>query len=252
MAMIFFQFHGVPNVGCVFCGREGALSPYGGNISYNCGDQADKVRANRASLFSLLRSRGMRAWHECRQVHGEHIVIEPSLPVAWVEDSVHEEADGMMTSMPGLGLMIKTADCQAVLLSDAAGRHIMALHVGWRANRVNFPATAVKRFCGQYQLDPAEIRAVRGPSLGPAAAEFVNFESEWGDEFRPYYNPETGRMNLWALTRRQLECAGVLSDHIHGIDICTWMNDDAWFSYRRQKSAGRQASFIWIIPEGGK
>lgn len=252
MAMIFFQFHGIPNVGCVFCGRSGAPGPYGGNISYDTADHPRNVRANRASLFSRLRSRGMQAWHECRQVHGDHLLIEPAPLPPRAAAPVCREADGMVSSTPGLGLMIKTADCQPVLLSDARGRHIMALHVGWRGNRIKFPATAVKRFCEQYQLDPAEIRAVRGPSLGPAAAEFVNFESEWGDEFRDFYDPQTGRMNLWALTRSQLESAGVPAAHIHGIDICTWMNEDAWFSYRRQKASGRQASFIWIIPEGAK
>lgn len=251
MAMIFFQFHGIPNVGCVFCGRTDASRSYGGNISYDTGDEPRNVRANRASLFSRLGSRGMRAWHECRQVHGDYILVDPDPAPPRAEAPVCEEADGMMTSTPGLGLMIKTADCQPVLLSDAAGRHIMALHVGWRGNRINFPATAVKKFCDQYQLDPAEISAVRGPSLGPGAAEFINFESEWGEGFRAFYDPQTGRMNLWALTRSQLEAAGVPAAQIHGIDICTWMNEDAWFSYRRQKSGGRQASFIWIIPEGG-
>lgn len=252
MAMIFFQFHGIPKVACVFCGRNGAPGTHAGNVSYEIAASPQDVCATRASLFTQLGDRGLQAWRECKQVHGDNVLVEPSPSEAWDRPASLDEADGMMTSMPGLGLMIKTADCQPVLLSDAAGRHIMALHVGWRGNRINFPAKAIKSFCEQYHLDPAVISAVRGPSLGPTAAEFVNFEAEWGDEFREFYDPHTRRMNLWDLTRRQLESAGVLPAHIHGIDICTWMNEDAWFSYRRDRVSGRQASIIWIIPEGGK
>lgn len=244
MAMIFFEFPGIPEVSCVFCGRSDADLPYDGNISYDVGDIPLNVRDCRFALFRRLAGRGMKAWRECTQVHGDRILVEPEPGEPCARPQSLEQADGMMTSRRGMGLMIKTADCQPLLLTDSTGSHIMALHVGWRGNRIDFPGTGVRAFCQQYQLSPRDIHAVRGPSLGPGAAEFVNFDTEWGKGFEPWYYQ--GKMDLWGLTRHQLEKAGVPPPNIHGMDICTYTNDDAWFSYRRDKQVGRQASIIWI------
>lgn len=73
-------------------------------------------------------------------MHGDTLVFEPDA-VSW-EAQPTADGDGLATSRPGLGLLIKTADCQPVLLAHRSGRHIAALHAGWRGNRCNFPGTA--------------------------------------------------------------------------------------------------------------
>lgn len=52
------------------------------------------------------------------------------------------DGDGLATSRPGLGLLIKTADCQPVLLAHRSGRHIAALHAAGEATVAIFPARA--------------------------------------------------------------------------------------------------------------
>lgn len=154
-------------------------------------------------------------------------------------------ADGLATARVGDALVIKTADCQSILLAHESGKYIAALHAGWRGNRMNFPASAVRSFCAHYGVHPQELFAVRGPSLGPNAAEFIHFTTEWGDAWKRWYNNETKCMNLWALTRYQLENAGLLPERIYSLDLCTHTLTDQFFSYRRG-AAGRQASLIWI------
>lgn len=246
MDIKFFEFPGMPNVRCVFCGRSDADLPFDGNISFSVGDLAASVRDCRFSLARALARHGMTAWSECAQAHGDTVIFEAAPTDAFAKPQTLLVADGMTASSPGLGLMIKTADCQPLLIADSSGSHIMALHVGWRGNRINFPKKAIEEFCDYYKLKPAEIWAVRGPSLGPAAAEFRNFDSEWGPEFQKWRSDLTECMNLWGLTRNQLESAGVPSHHIFGLDICTYFNDDNYFSYRREHGTGRQASLIWI------
>ena len=222
----------------------------GGNISFNAGDDPAATCEARAALLSALRGRGLNTWAEVRQVHGDALADDPeapppnALPGFRMEDA--PEADGMLTSTPGLGLLIKTADCQPVLLAHKSGRHVAALHVGWRGNRCDFPASGVRRFCALRGLDPADIFAVRGPSLGPSRAQFVNFATEWGDRFRPWLDEETLHMDLWSLTRSQLESAGVPARQIFGLDICTNLNADHYFSHRHDPASGRQASLVWI------
>lgn len=251
MALTFlpFFFPGVPRVRCAFQCRTGealppaaapALEYAGGNLSLDVGDAPDAVRARRQALAACL---GVDDWVELRQVHGDTLLFEPA-PADPAQAST-QEADGAATSQPRRALMIKTADCQPLLLADRSGRHIAALHVGWRGNRCNFPASGVARFCTQYGLAPQDIVAVRGPSLGPTRAEFVNFDREWTEDFRPWFNPQTRCMDLWALTRHQLQQAGVPETQIYGLDLCTFLNP-AFYSYRRNVSCGRQAAFIWL------
>ena len=214
MAVNFFvfKFPGVSKARCAFQFRnleEGELS---GNISFNVGDSEKKVLESRQGLIAQLK--GLDQWSECHQVHGTSIVKEP-LPTEIVADKL-PEADGMMTSQKGLGLMLKTADCQPLFIANKEGTCIMALHVGWRGNRAAFPQIAVKDFCAHYGVRPQNLVAVRGPSLGPAAAEFVNFDTDFGPEFSRWHDPETKRVNLWAMTRWQLQEAGVPQENIFG------------------------------------
>lgn len=248
MVVKYFQFPGIDNVKCLFSGRDKASGHYAGNISFKSRANQLSVLQNRRQLFAMCQKMGMTAWSECQQVHGTHMLAEPkAADIASHPDSL-PQADGMCCSSSGQGLLIKTADCQPVLLCDKKGSHIMALHIGWRGNRANFAQKAVLQFCARYNLKPEDLYAVRGPSLGPEHAEFVNFNAEWGENFQPWFNSHTKCMDLWQLTRDQLLNAGLRTSHVFDIPICTFSHSDDWFSWRREKHDGRQAALIWIVP----
>ncbi len=247
VSYIPFVFPGVPQVRCAFQTRAGGVSLGefgGGNIAFTVQDNPEHVIANRRSMLEDLRPQGMTAWAELMQVHGDGFVFEPE-PVA-CETPVTAEGDGMATARPGLGLLIKTADCQPILIAHKSGAYIAAMHAGWRGNRCDFPITGVARFCERYGLEPRDLLAVRGPSLGPGKAEFVNFDKEWGAPYLPWFDANSKTMDLWGLTRHQLERAGLLARNIYGLDICTASNNEQFFSYRCARRSGRQASLVWI------
>lgn len=247
VSYIPFVFPGVPQVRCAFQTRAGGVSLGefgGGNIAFTVQDNPEHVIANRRNMLEDLRLQGMTAWAELMQVHGDGFVFEPE-PVA-CETPVTAEGDGMATARPGLGLLIKTADCQPILIAHKSGAYIAAMHAGWRGNRCDFPITGVARFCERYGLEPRDLLAVRGPSLGPGKAEFVNFDKEWGAPYLPWFDANSKTMDLWGLTRHQLERAGLLARNIYGLDICTASNNEQFFSYRCARRSGRQASLVWI------
>jgi YfiH family protein len=249
VAFFPFIFPAVPGVGCVFTSRQGGVSepPHdSANLSFEVGDDPEAVRRNRRLLHDRL---GLAGWCECRQIHGDVIHFDPAPGAPEAEPTL--EGDGLATSAPGIGLVIKTADCQPLLLTHRSGRHVAALHAGWRGNQINFPGSGVARFCETYGLSPADVFAVRGPSLGPAAAEFVNFDSDFGPGFEAYYDRATRTADLWRMTRDQLRRAGVPPAQTFGMDLCTMTREDLFFSYRRAcaapvKETGRQAGIIWI------
>ncbi len=263
LRLLPFRFPGIEGVECAFqMAGHGALSDISGadnspaargNISLEAGlrDAGDEERvvANRLALRDALRLRGLA---EVRQVHGVTTLFEPA---AWDLHRRPEcEADGLAASRggnraggrEGIGLMIKTADCQPVLVAHKGGNHILALHSGWRGSRQSYPRLAVEEFCERYKLNARDLSAVRGPSLGPASAEFIHFEEEWGEEFAAFFDMQTRCMDLWRLTREQLHQAGIPQDRIYGLDLCTRSLAEDFFSYRADRHCGRQASLIWL------
>jgi YfiH family protein len=239
-----FAFPGLSGVGCAFGTRLGGLSasPFDrANISYDVGDDPEKVASNRSRLKIIL---GFDSWQEVRQVHGTDMVFEPSETSVDAAGTV--EADGMGTREPSTALVIKSADCQPLLLAHASGKYVGALHVGWRGNVQGFPTKGVEDFCNHYNIDPAEVSVVRGPSLGPGKSRFENFDREFGQAFKDYFDAETETVDLWQMTRDQLREAGVHSRNIYSLDMCTHSIPELFFSYRRNRNTGRQASFIWI------
>ncbi|WP_300161873.1 polyphenol oxidase family protein [Solidesulfovibrio sp.] len=237
MNYIPFAFPGLPGIGCAFgCGPD--------TMAFTGAPDPAAVIATRRALRDEL---GFTAWQSLRQVHGVHMVFEPEWDT--LERPSLEAGDGLAESRPGRALAVKTADCQPILIAHESGEFVAALHVGWRGNVADFCGRGVRSFCVRYGLAPSELYAVRGPSLGPGESEFTAFETEFGEAFRPYFDYRKRRVDLWRLTRDQLVAAGLDRDRIFGLDLCT-KSLPLFFSYRRDRTAGRQASLIWIKERG--
>ncbi|WP_205409844.1 laccase domain-containing protein, partial [Klebsiella aerogenes] len=95
------------------------------------------------------------------------------------------------------------------------------------------------------------ILAWLGPAIGPEAFEvgaevreaFIAKDAQAQSAFRPA--GEKYFANIYQLARQRLANVGV--EQIFGGDRCTLSEKDDFFSYRRDKTTGRMASFIWLI-----
>ncbi len=238
-----FTFPNLPQVRCAFGTRMATTQagPFAGkNISFEVGDDPDTVLANRQKLRTML---GFDRWCELKQVHGCGFIPNPRHDVI---GGTEDPGDGLATREKSVGLVIKTADCQPILLAHTSGNYVAAIHCGWKGNRMIFPHQAVIAFCSTYGIEPGEVLAVRGPSLSPQKSEFIHFDQEWGTPFSRYFNPATRTVDLWQMTRDQLMEAGLAPENIFGLDLCTYSMEENFFSYRRNRVCGRQASIIWI------
>ncbi len=217
-----FAFPGIPGVRCLFSTRH-------------AGDLALRDEC-RDRLAAFAEVNGLRRIAQMRQVHGD--------AMAPARDDDVPEADCLYSDESGLGLVVRTADCQPILFARDDGGMIACLHLGWRGNAAGYIESVVRRLCERFDCSPDRMAAVRGPSLGPAAAEFVNFEKEWPASFAPWFDAYARTMDLWSLTETQLARAGIPSGRIYSLDLCTRDMPDVFFSHRRG-DAGRQVGIIW-------
>jgi hypothetical protein len=223
--------------------RQGGVSaaPYASlNLSFAVGDRPGAVAENRRRLQQAL---GLDGLASATQVHGRRearVTRGNPAPEAEIPG-----ADILITRQPGLGLLIKQADCQAVFLYDPEHRVAANVHCGWRGQVQNILAEAVARLKQDYGARPGALYAAIGPGLGPCCAEFTNFRQEfpeplWQYQVRPNY------FDLWQLSFDQLTAAGLKPDHIETARLCTRCHPEDFFSYRRDGTTGRQGAVLGL------
>ncbi len=216
-----------------------SLAPYDSlNLSWSVGDRREAAVANRRRVQQAL---GLAGLAGANQVHGRGGAVITENPAD--PNGEMATADILYTDRPGIGLLIKQADCQAVMLYDPGRRVAANVHCGWRGQVQNVLGAAVARLAARYGCRPADLYAAISPSLGPCCAEFRNFRREfppelWRYEVRPRY------FDLWQLSRDQLIAAGLKPENIEVAGLCTRCRAAEFFSYRRDKITGRQGTVI--------
>jgi YfiH family protein len=247
--LTFYQFplfQSVPGlVHGVFTRRggksEGEL--HGLNLSFSVGDQPEKVSGNRIRVRDSL---ALPSIVSLRQVHGtEAVIISNGRDTTGTPET--KSGDILLTDRPGLGLMIKQADCQAVMLVDPRHKALANMHCGWQGNVRGVIMAGIRQMRAAYGTDPGDLLAAVSPSLGPCCAEFNHYREElpeeaWKYQVRPFY------FDLWEWSRDQLVAAGVKAGNIEIAGICTSCHTDEFYSYRKEKVTGRFGSVIGLLP----
>ena len=155
-----------------------------------------------------------------KQVHGtDALILDRPLEAG---ETFAGGWDALMTNQSGVLLTIRTADCVPVLVHD--------------------PLSLMRHRFGS---EPAPLQVVIGPSVGPCCyevdepvlARLREGFAEWRLVVR-----ETGHsramLDLRELVRHQALAAGVGSESIQTVRVCTACHPDLFYSYRRDGVVG--------------
>lgn len=204
------------------------------NVSQGLGDDPTAVARNQEKIFSSL---AIPKVFSPRLCHGSEIEIVHS------DTDLNYSFDGVVTQTPNLGLLITHADCQAALFYDPIHKIIANIHCGWRGNVQNIYAKTVLFFQERFGTDPKDLIVCISPSLGPERAEFVNYKTELPEAFMKFQT-RPNYFDFWEISKAQLVAAHVRKEHIEIAKICTYQNENDFFSYRREKKTGRNGTLI--------
>jgi purine-nucleoside/S-methyl-5'-thioadenosine phosphorylase / adenosine deaminase len=224
--------------------RQGGVSlgPFRSlNVSLDVGDLLQDVEENQRRVQRVL---ALERLISATQVHGLKEAVITSGHAA--SPGEIPEVDILITAQPGWGLVIKQADCQAVMFYDPEHRVVAHAHCGWRGQVGGILGATVARLTLNFGSRPEVLQAAIGPGLGPCCAEFRNYRQEfpqslWKYQVRPNY------FDLWQLSFDQLRVAGLKSENIEVARLCTRCREEEFFSYRRDRVTGRQAAVIALI-----
>ena len=213
-----------------------------------------------------------RLWR-LKQVHGRDVVVVPHdgngvaphgtgshwagpLGETSVEGGIdcRPVADIIATANRDAAISVQVADCVPLLMGDRRTGAVAAAHAGWRGTAANVAATAVAVMQREFGTCPEDLVVAHGPSIGPCCYtvgdELLSAfrEAGFGDAVdRWFHTDEAGhlRLDLWQANRDQLLAAGVLDEHLHQADLCTFSHPGLFHSYRRDgKGTGRIAAVI--------
>ena len=224
---------------------DGSRPPFDGmNLSPGVGDDPAAVAVNRNRLRQMANG-GIHVY--TRQNHGTSIRTITRDAVDRVEAIQTDPvpADALISDVPGIRLLIQTADCQAVMLVDPQKKVVANIHCGWRGSVADIIGRTVSRMVAEFGCDPGQMTAAIGPSLGPCCAEFVNYKKEIPRRLWPF-RVGAHHFDFWRISRHQLTTAGLVDDNVHGPDICTRCNPHLFFSYRAARETGRFAALIGL------
>lgn len=196
------------------------------------------------------------------QVHG-CVIREVTDPLTTRDEL--EGVDALITNVPGVAISVRTADCIPVLLYDAVHKAVAAVHAGWRGTVQRISQKVILEMQHRYDTSATHLKAVVGPGIGPESFQVgqevvdafagAGFPMEHilqncGPKNPTAGNPMAGglHIDLWKANQWLLEQAGVQPQNIQVAGICTYRNNDRFFSARREGlKCGRIINVIKIL-----
>jgi YfiH family protein len=120
--------------------------------------------------------------------HGDNIVVVNSEHLQQnKKERACIKADGLITNIQEIPLMVAAADCAPVGVYDPKNQAIAVFHSGWRSTLKQICPKGVKKMIEVYDSNPEELLVVIGPYAG--GAEFEVSENEYR-QFQEVYNQE--------------------------------------------------------------
>lgn len=134
------------------------------------------------------------------------------------------DCDGFVTNIPNMFLCVVVADCAPILFFDPKAKAIGICHAGLLGTQEEIVEKTVEALIKCYKSNPRNLIVGIGPSI-------------CGKCYK--------KIDLWEKNKKQLLEAGVLEKNIEISNICTFENNEAFFSNSFDKGkAGRFAAVI--------
>lgn len=200
---------------------------------------------------------GLEQLIRVRQVHAATVRVLKQGETGAADVAALPDGDAIVANAKGYVLSVQVADCVPILMASAKDGVAAAVHAGWRGTCAGVARAAIDTMTREFGVNPADITAAIGPSIGACCYEvsanvLEAFELAGASEealARWFAHTESGslRLDLWAVNRDQLLAAGVREDHLYISRLCTQTHHDIFESYRVDGvNAGRMAALIAV------
>lgn len=181
---------------------------------------------NRENLDNFTASLGISAAGvTMHQVHGADVEVVKSAG----ELSVGK-ADGMITNIKNVPLCVLVADCLPILFYDNRNKVIGLAHSGRRGLESGVIRGVIDKMKQEFGSNARDIIVGIGPGIEMKC-----------------YEVEGHLINLSKMAQNNLLDAGVMTENIENLNICTKCNKENFYSFRRGDISDRFAVVISLV-----
>jgi YfiH family protein len=240
------------------------------NLGYHVEDDPENVSKNRNKVLNLFGCGKTAGLFSLNQIHSDKIFniddkfIEDNpgsvkgMPDSLTPDTLQISADGLITNISMIPLMVMAADCNLILMADIKKRVIGAVHAGWKGVLKKIELNAINMFKSKYDSDLKDILVFIGPSIRKCCfkvtRETLNLFFNKYKNNLPVEKLKNGSddidyyfIDLVKIIKNNLINSGIPKKNIFDLGLCTFCNEDnLFFSYRKERKTGRHAGIIML------
>ncbi|MFA6436853.1 MAG: polyphenol oxidase family protein [Candidatus Paceibacterota bacterium] len=231
----------------------------------------DKISAGRIIINALRRIAPGVDPHNIQKTaleHGNNIaVIDEECLAKDKKERARVLADGMITNLREIPLMVVAADCAPVGIYDPTNEAIGAFHSGWKGTLKQISRKGVEAMCKHYGSKPEDLLVVIGPRAGGEDFEvdqkvYNEFIGAKDEEENPIYTPEEVAtffkarpekpgfyfLDTGLAIKTSLLKAGVLEEHIQVSGYSTMSEKgNKLFPSERLEGQEKRDSFAFLM-----
>lgn len=246
----------IDGVNHTFTTRVGGISegPYSSlNIYSSLETEFEKSLQNRERLGITL-GFNHKDLVLAQQVHGDNVFIvkeDDKGRGAISHTNAIPATDSLITNLSNIPIMLLYADCLPILISEKNGKCIGVIHAGWKSTEKEILPLTLKKMIDEFKAKKENLYIAIGIGIS-----IKNFEigQEVKDKLEKvsYSNScfqirdEKIYADLIEINKSQAVNFGIPIENIdYNKDLCTFENEDLFYSYRRDnKITGRHSAVI--------
>jgi len=232
------------NVLCAFSTRN-----FNYDLRFTSSTGNKQILNNRRKLFKSLRLNFKNAVF-LEQVHKskiKKITLKDQGSGAFDPRYSISGCDGAFTNIPGVALVLLTADCLPLIFWEPKHKIIGIAHGGWRCLKAGIAGKTVEKICQEFNCKADKMKVYIGPGIRPCCYEI-------GQEVSRYFPKNTiirnnrAYLDLAEVAIRDLKAKKIKRENIFDSLLCTKCNKGLFFSYRAGDKTKRMLSVVSLMP----
>ncbi|MEJ8554976.1 peptidoglycan editing factor PgeF [Tepidibacter sp. Z1-5] len=184
-----------------------------------------------------------------KQVHGNDVTIVGVNNIGNIE-----EADGIITNIADVPIMVFVADCVSIAFIDIENKVIGCAHAGWRGTYKEISSIIINKMKTIFKSKVENIKCIIGPAIGSCCYEVSydlveKFNTKFTNSNESLYiiKDEKYYLDLFKINEFILMKNGIKRENIFNSNLCTYCNENTFHSYRRENTTSKRMAMVMQI-----
>jgi hypothetical protein len=190
-----------------------------------------------------------------KQIHSNnvHIVQENDKGKGALDHNFSvDNIDAFIINKKNIPIMLLFADCLPIIVVDLKNKVTSLIHAGWKGTYYKILINTLEKMENDFSSNKKDLFITFGICINSCCFEIkedVKLKLEEVNYKRDSFEFRNNKIyaNLQKINSSQAINFGVPEKNIEYNNLCTFCNEDLFFSYRRNNNTGRHGAFLEII-----